>query len=132
MTESIDYPTSSESSVVRMNQYAERLRAEIPGLVVRTRPGEVQLGVSVVATLAEYAFAGPHADEILATAAEQLRLRAIRDLGLQPRLDAWEKEVRDLRQANQTLDTMVKQRDNRIRSLLDRIEALENPEPEDE
>jgi len=133
MSESNDYPPPIvESNVVRMDEYAERLRAEIPGLVARTRPGEVQLSVHVATTLTEYAFAGLHADEILAEAAEQLRQHAIHELGLQPRLDAWAKEVRDLREANRTLDGMVRQRDARIGSLLDRLEALENPEPEDE
>lgn len=65
---------------------------------------------------------------------ERLRLRALRDLGLQPRIDAYEGEARVLRTANSTLADQLRAaslRNEQLQQLLDLKEQTDDHQEND-
>ena len=104
-------------SGVDIMQRSEALRAVVPGATLRRYPSRwgLVIGWSCELTLnVDRAVSTEHADSLLRAAGEQMRLRAMRELGLRPIFDAVEAEVRQYREANLALQATLEQRDARI------------------
>lgn len=104
----------------RLIDHEETLRRIVPGAGMYERPGldAVTIGLHLEVTAA-YPIV-PDADYAQRTVtymAEQLRTRAIRELGLEPILDAHRAEVRAYREANMRLSGIADMRAKRIAEL---------------
>lgn len=121
-------------STVSVADYDHVLTAIVPGAEIRFDTQHhclmVNWGIRVTSP---YMFAptAEHAEQILVSLAEQVRLRAIRELGLRPILDVAEAEVNEYKQANHMLSGQLQRANDRIQTLEAQIYRYEHPD-EDE
>ena len=123
-------PTSSMKPVLLIDFAADVTRI-LPGVRMIAnyggRPG-VLIGYQCqVEHVAEVAPSREYGEQLVTMLAEQVRTRAIRDLGLRPILDAQEREVQQYKESAQTMGALAKQRAERIEHLEAAIYRLENP-----
>ena len=112
-------------SPVSLSDYADVFRSVVPGAELRPDlHGGVSATWHVRVTHAFGRAVGPdHAIALVTQLAEQMRIRAIRELGLEPILEAQRAEVRNFREANRQLQAMCDSRAARIADLEDALEA---------
>ena len=111
---------------VNLADYGDVLKRVIPEAELRTDSyGGVGISWGIRVNLEHArAVSAEHATELIAELAERVRLRAIRDLGLRPILDAQEAEVREYREANRHLNALAERRAARITELEERLRAI--------
>lgn len=114
------------SNTVSLVNYAEAFQQIIPGAQLRAGRHGVQAEWHVRITH-EYdrAVNAEHAEALLTQLAEQMRIRAIRELGLEPILEAQRAEVHAFQQANKQLQATCDARASRIADLEERLAFLE-------
>lgn len=117
---------------VQLTALQDRLQEEMPGVYLGMdyQRYEVILGVRFQINTASHILPDDERlPQYLGALVEQLRLRGIRELGLRPKLDAYEREVWDYRQANRLLNEQLRKASEKIGQLQQELEEL-RPEEE--
>lgn len=120
----------NETSIQNLSDYGHILKGVCPGMELhRDQFGGVTAtwGVRVTHSY-DRAVSADHAEQLVLSLAEQIRGRAIRELGLRPILDAQEREVKESRDIIRSLQALADQRATRIAELLEEVERLTEPD----
>lgn len=115
------------SNYAKALDYEHILRKIVPaaGLVADPRSHGVIAGYTIKVHLAaEYLVNGKHAETVMTAIAEQLRIRAIRELGLEPILEAQRNEVRQTLEDNRILSAKVNRSREEIAKLREQVASL--------
>lgn len=122
---------------VKTSEFAEALRKEMPDVYVVEGGGpyEMHVGLRIDVATMLYAVNEEHAELMLQAAAEQLKVRTMRGLGLDRIINAYDAEARELRVLNQQLSEQLKSSQALVGKLTEQLDDLlvsEEPYEDDE
>lgn len=118
---------------VRLIEFKQDFNEIIPGVEIVEHISTQSLGAiwSIRMEFAKHqlmAISSEHAKQRIRVFAEQMRHRAIRELGLEPILEGMRQEVHQFKHQNTTLANLVSSQEKRIATLVQALNVLEHPE----
>lgn len=121
MVDSEPRPPFAKIETVDIRNLLPMIKERMPGVNML---GKGVIGIQLMLNIQYNAIPANHAVEYTVELIEQLKLRAIRDLGLQPMLTAIERDIAEYRQANAMLKQRIRHANETINRLEDQIAIL--------
>lgn len=122
-----------ESKTITLKAFEDQIKKEIPEAQVIDYPNTSSIRVALEVSISPsylYYFED-YLAELLPSFIEQFRNRAIRALGLNPRIQAYENEVRQISGANALLSAQLKTAKTRIGELQLALDELRKEKEQD-
>lgn len=119
----------------RLSDYQHLLEEKLPGARLEEYPsmGVYRLGFRMGITVSEeWLLDDKVAEQALSAAVERLQIEGIHQLGLEPRMKAWEEQVNQYRQRVADLETNLRRSREREAKLRAEIDLLVSGEEDDE